>query len=754
MHYDNSTSETKEIISGVSGPGGRGRMFPRRERRAYPLGLAGRLTLAFLILALYGCHRGICPAAPETQIARPAAERIAPPVAQKIPVELTTHGHTRIDEYFWLRERENPAVTKYLAAENDYTAAAMRHTEALQEKLFEEIVGRISQDDMSAPCLDNGYYYYFRFEEGKEYPVHCRRKDGMQAPEEVLLNVNEMAEGHEYYSVAGLAVSPDNAVLAFGVDTVSRRRYTIHFKDLRTGAILEDRIPDTTGRAAWAGDSRTVFYAVKDETLRPFKIARHEVGTDVSGDAAVFVETDPTFNAGVRRSKSGRYIFVTSHSTLSTEYRFLGADAPAAEFQVLQPREADLEYDAEHLGDSFYIVTNLGARNFRLMKTPVSKPLKENWTEVIPHREEVLLQGIELFDGHMALSERQDGLTRLRIIRLADRAEHYIDFGEETYSVRIGDNMEMGAGILRFEYSSLTTPNSTYEYDMETKEKRLVKREKVLGGFDPAGYESKRLYATARDGKRIPISLVYRKGIERDGNNPLLLYGYGSYGASMDAYFRSNLLSLLDRGFVYAIAHIRGGQEMGRSWYEDGKLLNKKNTFTDFVDCAEFLRSEKFTEPERLFAMGGSAGGLLVGAVINMRPDLFRGVVAAVPWVDVVTTMLDSSIPLTTAEYDEWGDPNDKAYYDYMLSYSPYDNVKAADYPAMLVTAGFHDSQVQYWEPAKWVARLRAMKNDGDVVLLHTNMGAGHGGVSGRFRRFRETALQYAFLLDLAGIRD
>jgi len=755
MRSDERRNETPELLSGngISDhrKGGTRPGIGRRRRS----GLFCALTaLSFLVLALSACHRGICPAAPETQIARPVAERIVPPIAQKIPVELTIHGETRIDEYFWLRERENPAVTAYLAAENEYADAAMKHTESLQEKLFEEIVGRISQDDMSAPYMDNGYYYYTRFEEGKEYPVHCRRKDSMQAPEEVLLDVNEMAEGHEYYSVAGLAVSPDNGMLAFGVDTVSRRRYTIHFKDLRTGAILEDRIPDTTGRAAWAGDSRTVFYAVKDETLRPFRIARHVTGTDVSGDAAVFEENDPTFNAGVQRSKSGKYIFVTSHSTLSTEYRFLDAGAPGGEFQVLQPREANHEYDVDHHGDFFYIVTNLGARNFRLMKAPVSKPLKKNWTEVIAHREDVLLQGIELFDRHMALSERHDGLTRLRIIRLADRSEHYLDFGEETYSARIGDNMEMDTDLLRFEYSSLTTPNSTYEYDMETKEKTLVKREKVLGGFDPADYKTERLYAAARDGARIPISLVYRKGALMNGRNPLLLYGYGSYGASMDASFRSNLLSLLDRGFVYAIAHIRGGQEMGRSWYEDGKLLNKKNTFTDFIDCAEFLCSRKFTSPDRLFAMGGSAGGLLVGAVINMRPDLFRGVVAAVPWVDVVTTMLDSSIPLTTAEYDEWGDPNDKAYYDYMLSYSPYDNVKAADYPAMLVTAGFHDSQVQYWEPAKWVARLRAMKTDGDVVLLHTNMGAGHGGVSGRFRRFRETALQYAFLLDLAGIMD
>ncbi len=715
---------------------------------------SGWLIFTCVILALSGCHRGLPSGAADAKLSASFAQELAPPVAQKIATELTIHGHTRIDEYFWLRERENPAVTAYLAAENGYTGAAMKHTEALQEKLFKEMTGRISPDDMSVPYAENGYFYYTRFEKGREYPIHCRRHGSMKAPEEVLLNVNEMAEGHEYYNVTGLAVSPDNGTLAFGVDAVSRRRYTIHFKDLETGRILDDRIADTTGRTAWAGDNRTVFYAVKDETLRPFRIARHAVGTNVSADVVIFDETDPTFNAGVTRSKSGRYIFITSHSTLSTEYRFLDAGRPDGEFHVVQPREPDHEYDVDHFGDEFFIVTNLAARNFRLMKTPVSKPSKDHWTEVIAHRGDVLLQGIELFDRYLVASERQDGLTRLRIIRWDGLSDHYLDFGEETYSAGIAENREFDSDLLRFEYSSLTTPNSTYDYDMAAKEKTLLKREKVLGGFDPGDYKSERLYATARDGVKIPISLVYRKGIGKDAANPLLLYGYGSYGASMDAAFRSNILSLLDRGFVYAIAHIRGGQEMGRNWYEDGKLFKKKNTFTDFIDCAEHLCERKFTAPERLFAMGGSAGGLLVGAVVNMRPDLFRGVVAAVPWVDVVTTMLDSSIPLTTAEYDEWGDPNDRSYYDYMLSYSPYDNVKPMDYPAMLVTAGFHDSQVQYWEPAKWVAKLRAMKTDGDILLLHTNMGAGHGGVSGRFKRYKEIALQYAFLLDLAGIRQ
>ncbi|MBN2071670.1 MAG: S9 family peptidase [Candidatus Krumholzibacteriota bacterium] len=680
--------------------------------------------------------------------------RIVPPVAKQVEKKLTIHGDTRIDEYYWLRERENPEVISYLTAENEYTDAIMEHTGPLQEKLFNEIIGRITQEDETVPYLEQGYWYYTRYEEGKEYPVYCRKEGTLDAAEEVMLDVNDMAEGFEYYNVSGLAVSPDNRILAYGVDSVSRRKYTIHFKDLTTGLILRDQIPVTTGRPVWANDNRTVFYSMKDETLRPYKIASHRLGVDASLDREIYHETDPTFNTYVFRSKSRKYLFINSESTLSTEYRFIDADRPESEFMIFHPREKDLEYEIEHFGNDFYIVTNCMARNFRLMKAPVGKTTKENWVEVIPHRKDVLLEGIEIFDRFLVVNERRRGLTRLRVISWQDKTEHDIDFGEDTYSVYIGINPEFDSELVRFNYSSLTTPNSTFDYNMETKEKILLKEERVLGGFDRSQYHSEWLIVTARDGDEVPVSLVYRKGIRVNRKNPLLLYGYGSYGASMNASFRSYRLSLIDRGFIYAIAHIRGGQEMGRDWYEDGKLLKKKNTFTDFIDCAEYLCSKDYTSPDKLFAMGGSAGGLLIGAVINMRPDLFRGVVAAVPWVDVVTTMLDESIPLTTAEYDEWGNPNIPEYYEYMLSYSPYDNVKKAGYPAMLVTTGLHDSQVQYWEPAKWVARLRANKTDGNILLLHTNMGAGHGGVSGRFRRYRETALEYAFILDLVGIED
>jgi len=706
-------------------------------------------TVLLLFLLISGCRNKEVEVAPEAEPATPVA-----PAAKQIEKGLTIHGHTRIDEYYWLRERENPEVIAYLTAENEYKDAVMKHTEAFQERLFTEMVGRIPRVDASVPYKEQGYWYYIRYEEGKEYPVYCRKKETLDSPEEVMLNVNEMAEGFDFYRVTGFAVSPNNNILAYGVDTVSRRKYTIHFKDLRTGMLLEDEIPVTTGRAVWANDNMTVFYTLKDETLRPYKIASHQLGKDNSSDREIFHEADPTFNTYVFKSKSRRYIFINSESTLSSEFRFLDADLPDGEFEMLHAREKNLECKIEHFKDEFFIVTNYMAKNFRLMKTPVSDTSKENWIEVIPHREDVFLQGIEIFDRFIVVSERRNGLTELRVISWEDWSEHDIDFGEETYAAYIGKNPEFDTDVLRFNYSSLTTPYSTFDYHMVTRAKTLLKREKVLGDFDPSDYQAERLHAVARDGVKIPISLVYRKGISRDRSNPLLLYGYGSYGASMNASFRSYRLSLLDRGFIYAIAHIRGGQEMGRYWYEDGKLLKKKNTFTDFIDCAEYLCLENYTSPEKLFAMGESAGGLLMGAVINMRPDLFKGVVAAVPWVDVVTTMLDESIPLTTAEYDEWGNPNKREYYDYMLSYSPYDNVRAMDYPAMLVTTGLHDSQVQYWEPAKWVARIRAMKTDDNILLLHTNMGAGHGGVSGRFRRYRETALEYAFILDQIGINE
>jgi oligopeptidase B len=678
------------------------------------------------------------------------------PVAAKKPKELTIHGHTRIDNYYWLRERENPEVISYLEAENAYRERVMKDTEQLQKDLFEEIVGRIKQDDESVPYKENGYYYYTRYAEGKEYPIFCRKKESLEAAEEILANVNELARGHEYFQVGGLSVSPDNRYMAIGIDTVSRRKYTIYIKDLETGMMLDDEIKLTTGGAAWASDSRNLFYTQKDdETLRSKAIYRHVMGTPSAEDVLVFDESDETFSTFVYKSKSKEYMIIGSTSTLTSEYRFLPADDPTGEFQIIQPRTRGLEYSISHYGDNFYIITNLDATNFRLMKTPLDQTGKEHWTEVIAHREDVFLEGIEIFQDYLVVEERKEGLSHLRVIPWTGGEEHYIDMGEEVYSAWISVNPEFDSHVLRYGYTSMTTPVSTIDYDLNTREKLLLKQEEVVGGtFDPAHYEAKRLYATADDGKKIPMSVVYRKGTELDGQNPTLLYGYGSYGHTIDPSFRSHRLSLLDRGFIFAIAHIRGSQVYGRPWYEDGKLLKKKNTFTDFNDCAEYLIRENYTSPEHLYAMGGSAGGLLMGAVINLQPELYHGVIAAVPFVDVVTTMLDEDIPLTTGEYDEWGNPNEKEYYDYMLSYSPYDQVEAKEYPNLLVTTGLHDSQVQYWEPAKWVAKLRDMKTDDHLLLMYCNMETGHGGASGRFEAYKETAMEYAFLLSLEGIEE
>jgi oligopeptidase B len=682
-------------------------------------------------------------------------QKMEPPIAKKEAKELTIHGDTRIDEYFWLREREDSAVIAYLEAENAYRESVMKNTEELQSKLYEEIVGRIKQTDMSVPYRLNGYYYYTRYEEGKEYPIYCRKKGSLDAEEEIMLNVNEMAEGFSYYQVAGLSISPDNRILSFGVDTLSRRIYTIHFKNLETGEILEDKLEVTSGSAAWANDNSTVFYTVKDEqTLRPYKVYKHKLGAINGEDELIYTEEDETFVCAAYKTKSRDYIMIGSFATLSNEYRFLDANEPDGDFSVVQPRIRELEYSVSHYGDKFYILTNMDARNFRLMETPVSAPGKENWQGVIPHREDVYLNGIEIFSNYLVVSERKDGLVNLRIMPWDGNDEHYMEFPEEAYLAYISTNPEFETDILRYGYSSMTTPTSTYDYNMNTREKELLKQQEVLGDFDSDNYETRRLYAEADDGTRVPLSIVYRKGMEKNGKNPLLLYGYGSYGYTIDPTFSSVRLSLLDRGFIFAIAHVRGGQIYGRQWYEDGKLLKKKNTFTDFVDAGEYLVKENYTQPENMYAMGGSAGGLLMGAVVNMAPDLFNGVIAAVPFVDVVSTMLDESIPLTTGEYDEWGNPNEKEYYEYMLSYSPYDNVKAMDYPHMLVTTGLHDSQVQYWEPAKWVAKLRDLKTDDNLLLLYVNMDTGHGGASGRFERYKETAMEYAFLLMLEGVEE
>ena len=678
---------------------------------------------------------------------------LTPPQAKVLPTKLEKHGHQRIDNYYWLNKRDNPEVLAYLTAENEYAKAAMAHREGLEEALFEEIRGRIKQTDLSVPYKLDDYFYYTRFEEGKEYPLYCRKLRTLEADEELMLDVNVVAEGHEYCSVGGLAISFGQGILAYAVDTQGRRIYTIWFKDLGSGESLPDMIPEVTGNLAWANDDRTLFYSKQDPaTLRSFQIYRHSLGTEGGQDELVYEETDETFSTSVLKTKSKRYLMITSHQTVSTEYRYLDANDPLGEFQVLVPRERDHEYDVDHYQDAFYIRTNFRAKNFRLMTTTVGKPGKEHWQEMIPHREDVLLESFELFQDYLVVEERKQGLIQLRVLPWKGGDEHYLDFGEPTYLAFLGENPEFDTPLLRFVYTSMTTPNSVFDYNMATREKTLLKQEEVLGGFDTTHYQTERLWASARDGMQVPISLVYRKGLEKNGKNPLLLYGYGAYGASMDASFSSSRISLLDRGFVFAIAHVRGGEELGREWYERGKLLNKKNTFADFIDCAEYLLREGYTNQERLFAMGGSAGGLLMGAVVNMRPDLFKGVVAQVPFVDVVTTMLDSNIPLTTGEYDEWGDPNQKNYYQYILSYSPHDNVQAKAYPHLLVTAGLHDSQVQYWEPAKWVAKLRAIKTDENLVLLKTTMDAGHGGLSGRFRRFKELAFIYAFLLDLAGI--
>ena len=671
-----------------------------------------------------------------------------PPDAHSNPKELTLHGHTRLDPYFWLNQREDPKVVEYLKAENTYRETVMKESEELQEHLYQEIIGRIKQQDESVPYKDNGYFYYVRYEEGKEYPIYCRKKETLEAPEEIMLNVNEMAEGHEYYQLVGLSISQDNQYLSFGVDTVSRRQYTIHIKHLPTGEILPDRILNTTGGAAWANDNQTLFYNSKDtETLRSFKIFRHQLRTTQEEDVEIYHETDETFSCYAYKTKSDQFIMIGSFATLSSEYRFISADQPLSEFQILQAREEKHEYYVAHFEDKFYIRTNWEALNFRLMETAVSQPGKAHWKEVIPHRTEVLLEGIEIFRNYLVVDEREAGLTQLRIIDHRDQSEHYLDFGEAAYTAYVSVNPDFDAEILRYGYTSMTTPNSTFDYDMRTRAKTLLKQQEVVGAFDSSHYETERLFAIAADGEKIPISLVYRKGMKQDGSHPLLLYAYGSYGATIDPGFSSTRLSLLDRGWIFAIAHIRGGQVMGRRWYDDGKMLKKKNTFTDYITCAEHLLQTNYSHPNRLFAYGGSAGGLLMGVVANMRPELFKGMIAAVPFVDVVTTMLDTSIPLTTGEYDEWGNPNDKAYYEYILSYSPYDNVAAQDYPNMLITTGFNDSQVQYWEPAKWVAKLRDLKTDKHVLLLYTNLDAGHGGASGRFRRHKETAMEYAFLL-------
>jgi oligopeptidase B len=688
---------------------------------------------------------------------------IKAPTAEKIPTEIETHGDIRIDNYFWMRlsdqqkeakekDEQTNQVEAYLNAENTYYDEITSHTNDFQNSLFEEMKSRIKEDDASVPYKMNGYFYITKYQKGEQYPIFNRKHKTLEAKEELLFNVNDLAKEHDYYQLGGLNVSPNNELVAFAVDTISRRQYIIQVKNLITGEIFKDVITNTTGGSVWANDNKTLFYTKKDPvSLRSYKVFKHVLGTDESEDVEVYHESDDTFGAGVSKTKSNDFIVIASYSTLASEYRVLDANNPNGSFKVVQPRERNLEYSVSHYGDHFYMLTNKDdAKNFKLMKTPVDKTSKENWVDVIPHRDDTLLEDISIFKEYLVLEERTNGLNKIRIKRWDASADYYLPFSEETYTAEVFGNPEFDTDVIRYSYNSMTTPNSVIDFNMSDKSEEIKKEQEVLGGtFDKNNYTSKRVWAEARDGKKIAISLVYRKDTEINKNTPVLQYAYGSYGYTIPDGFSTTRLSLLDRGFVYALAHIRGSEYLGRNWYEDGKLLKKKNTFTDFIDCSTYLIANNYTSANHLYAMGGSAGGLLMGAIVNMNPELYNGIIAAVPFVDVISTMLDESIPLTTGEFDEWGNPKDKEYYDYIKSYSPYDQAKAKAYPNMLVTTGYWDSQVQYWEPAKWVAKIRELKTDSNILLMHTNMEAGHGGASGRFDALKETAKDYSFILDL-----
>ncbi len=680
---------------------------------------------------------------------------INPPIADQQPQILELHGDQRLDYYFWLRDIDNPKVTAYLTAENNYTTAMMQHTEILQKNLYDEMLARIKETDLSVPYRKGNYYYYTRTEVGKAYAIHCRKYGSLDATEEILLDENILAEDHEYFELGVFAISPNHQILAYAVDTDGAEEFTLFFLDLNTGNLYPETISDISDSFAWANDSHTSFYTTVDEANRPDQLFRHKLGTPASEDVLIFEELDETYHLYIETTRSQAYILLGLQSTITTEIHYLDANQPDDDFQLIYPRTTGIEYDIEHHSNYFYVVTNDEATNFKLVKTPISAPTKENWQLVIPHREDVMLSGVSLFANYLVIYERKDGLETARIQNLTTKEEHSITFPEPTYEFDEGNNPEFNTDILRFEYTSFITPPSVFDYNMKTGVRELKKELEVLGGYDKTQYQSEWLMATSSDGTKIPISIVYKLGIQKDGKNPLLLTGYGAYGDAYFAYFSSHRLTLLNRGFVFAIAHIRGGEEMGRKWYETGKLLHKKNTFTDFITCAEYLISEQWTACNRLAISGGSAGGLLIGAVINMRPDLFKVVVADVPFVDVVTTSLDTSIPLSVIEWEEWGNPNDKVFYDYMKSYSPYDNITAQDYPDMLVTAGLNDSRVKYWEPAKWTAKLRSLKTDQNLLILKTNLDAGHSGASGRYESLRELAFEYAFILNrLVGIES
>lgn len=675
------------------------------------------------------------------------------PVAEKRPVELELHDNIRVDNYFWLRDRENPEVIAYLDAENAHTARTLKPFEGLKNIVFEEIKARLQPDEESPPYRYGDYFYYVRYEEGSEYPIYARRKGSLEATEQVILDVNQLAGDADYYSVRGFSVSPDHRLAAYGVDTVGRRFYDLHFLDIESGALLPDVIKDTTSNVEWANDSQTVLYGKQQpETLRSYRIYRHTLGK--ADDSLVYEEPDETNYLYLSKSLSRAYFYLISSQTLSTEIRYLSADDPQDEPTLFLAREENHEYYVSDGADRFYVLTNDDARNFKLMAAPLSDTSKAAWTTVVGHRDDALIEDFEVFRDHVVVTILEQGLTQMEVIDRISGETNRIAFDEDVYVAYADDNYEFDTDLLRYTYESLTTPESTYDYNLATESHTLIKEEIVVGDFDRSNYQTERQFATARDGTQVPVSIVYRKGLRKNGKNPLLQYGYGSYGSSTFPYFSSSRLSLLDRGFVFAIANVRGGSEMGREWYYDGRQLNKKNTFTDFIDVSRHLIDAGYTSPEHLYAFGGSAGGLLIGAVMNMAPELYNGMHAAVPFVDIVTTMLDEDIPLTTNEWDEWGDPREKLYYDYMLSYSPYDNVRNTDYPNLLVTTGLHDSQVQYWEPAKWVAKLRDYRTDENMLVLKTDMSAGHSGKTGRYRRMEDTALSYSFFLGLEGIRE
>ncbi|MCD2259034.1 S9 family peptidase [Psychroserpens luteolus] len=680
---------------------------------------------------------------------------IEAPIARKIPKELKKHNDIRIDNYFWLNQRDDQNVLDYLNAENEFYQQETAHTKDFERSLFEEMKSRIKEDDSSVPYKYNGYWYIVRYEKGKDYPIYTRKKETLDAEEELLFDGNQMAEGHGYFRLVGLSVSPDNTMIAFGVDTIGRRQYTLQIKSLITNEVFSDTIENTTGSSTWANDNSTLFYTKKDElTLRSNKIYKHKIGDTEDKDTLIFTEKDDTFGAAVFKSKSRKYIIIACYSTLTNEFHILNANTPDADFTLFQPRIRGLEYSISHFEDHFYILTNHNnATNFKLMKTPEHHTRLEHWVEVMAHRDNVLLEDIDIFKDYLVISERTNGLNQIRIKRWDGQDDYYLPFDNETYTANTGNNVDFDTETLRYSYNSLTNPSSVIDFNMKTKQKDIKKEQAVLDpNFDKNNYTSERIWATAQDGTKIPMSIVRRRDTKLDGNAPVLQYAYGSYGSTIDPYFSTIRLSLLDRGFIYVITHVRGGEYLGRQWYENGKLLNKKHSFTDFIDCSKHLIAENYTSSKHLYAMGGSAGGLLMGVIANEAPEFYNGIIAAVPFVDVVTTMLDDTIPLTTGEYDEWGNPNDETYYNYIKSYSPYDNIKAQSYPNLMITAGLHDSQVQYWEPAKWVAKLRTYKQDTNKLYLVTNMEAGHGGASGRFEALKEDAQEFAFLLDLEGI--